>query len=438
MQQYKELKGPRQVLFALGHIGPGMLNQFITTWLLLYLTAGESILVKGSLVGISLMLGRIIDAVSDPLVANWSDRLSSHKWGRRIPFMVFGTPLMVISFILLWYTHLLPTSALRFVWILVWVNCFYFAYTVVVNPYFALLPEIASSKDQRTFIQSFVAFFGILGMGIALAASGPLVDNFGYGLTSVLLSVICVLTLIGPILTVRKNANAPVLSKDTAPNSNLVTSLKNAMQNKSFRTYIFGFCIFFMGFQLIQYNLAFITTALLGMDKGMSSTLFIASVLTAVLLIPLYNIIIKKLGCSGALKLAISVYAVVALLIAAIPVWLNFGVNPKLLGFGLMILLGFPYSGLMVVPNVVVSEIIDEDVKVNGIHREALFFGVQGLINKFMTSLAALVVSVSLDLFGNSAANPTGVILIGPLAAIVSIIGLYFINKLHLPKGEVE
>lgn len=432
MNQYRELKGGRQVLFALGHIGPGMLNQFITTWLLLFLTAGESILVKSSLVGICLMFGRLVDAVSDPLVANWSDRLAGHKWGRRLPFMVFGTPLMVISFILLWYTQIIPNATVRFLWVLVWVNLFYFAYTVVVNPYFALLPEIARDKKQRMFIQSFVAFFGILGMGIAMGASGFLVDRFGYGPAGVLMSIICVATLIGPVLTVRRNPSTPALSAEATPSANILVSLKNAMSNRSFRTYILGFCIFYLGFQLIQYNLAFITTVLLGLDKGMSSTLFIASVLAAVLLIPVYNFILKKTTCSGALKIAIGAYVLVAVLIAVIPLLVKTGISATVLGFILMALLGFPYSGLMVIPNVIVSEIIDEDVKINGVHREALFFGVQGLINKFMVSLAALIVSVTLDLFGNSQASPAGVILIAPIAAVIAVVGFVFISRLQI------
>lgn len=435
MNQYNELKGFRQIVFALGHIGPGMLNQFITTWLLLYLTEGENILVKSSLVGVSLMLGRIVDAVSDPLVANWSDRLSGHKWGRRLPFIVLGTPVMILSFVLLWYTQVFSSAPLRFLWVLVWVNVFYFAYTVVVNPYFALLPEIASGKKQRMFIQSFVAFFGILGMGIAMGASGFLVDAIGYGAAGMVMSLICVLTLIGPVVTVRVNPHAPKISEDKTPDANFFVSLKGALENENFRNYIFGFCIFYLGFQLIQYNLAFITTVLLSLDKGMSSTLFIVSVLAAVLLIPVYNLLLKKLSCSSALKLAIGAYVVVALLIAGIPLWIRLGISARPLGFGLMILLGFPYSGLMVIPNVIVSEIIDDDVRVNGVHREALFFGVQGLINKFMVALAALIVSVMLDVFGNNASQPFGVIAVAPLAAVVAGIGFLFIRRLHLPKG---
>ncbi len=436
MGQYKELKGINQILFTIGHIGPGMLNQFITTWLLLYLTSGENVLVRSSLVGISLLSGRVIDAISDPLVANQSDRMANHPWGRRLPFIVFGTPLMVISFILLWYTEFIGSPVARFVWVLIFVNLFYFAYTVVVNPYFALLPEISKDKKQRLFIQGFIAFFGILGMGIAMGASGFLVDALGYGTAGIVMSVICVVTLVGPVLTVKKNPDAELLKKDVTSSGNIFLSLKNALENKTFRTYIFGFCIFYLGFQLVQYNLAFITTVLLGLDKSMSSILFIASVVAAVLLIPLYNKLLKKISCSSALKLAICSYAAIALLIAATPLILGLGADGMIYGFTLMVLLGFPYSGLMVIPNVIISEIIDEDVKVNNIHREALFFGVQGLINKLMVSLSAFIVSLFHDLFGNSASEPIGVILIGPIAAVVAIIGFVFINKLKIQKDE--
>ena len=39
-----------------------------------------------TLFGLVLAVGRIFDAVTDPLIASWSDR-SNYKGGRRIPFM---------------------------------------------------------------------------------------------------------------------------------------------------------------------------------------------------------------------------------------------------------------------------------------------------------------------------------------------------------------
>lgn len=431
MNQYHELKGGNQVLFTVGHIGPGMLNQFITTWLLVFLAGGSSLLLNASLVGICLMSGRLVDAIADPLVANWSDRLHNAKYGRRLPFMVLGTLPMAIAFNMLWYTGLFENPWLRFAWVLVAVNLFYFSYTVVVNPYFALLPEIAKDKKQRMFIQSFVALFGILGMGVAMGASGFLIEMLGFEGAGLALSIICILTMAGPALTVRvKSSTAPAPLNTSS--SNVFVSLKSALSNKTFATYITGFSIFYLGFQLVQYNLAFLTTVLLGQQKSMASTLFIVSVVVGILFIPVYNFLLKRISCSSALKLAIFAYVIVAILIVFIPFFVSLGIDGRIIGFVLMALLGFPYSGLMVIPNVIISEIIDEDIRVNNLHREALFFGVQGLINKFMVSIAALVVGLLLDIFGNTAENPWGIIAVAPVAAVVSLAGFFIIQKLHI------
>jgi GPH family glycoside/pentoside/hexuronide:cation symporter len=437
MSEYKELKGGNQVLFALGHIGPGMLNQFITTWLLVYLSGENKLLLSASLTGVCLMCGRLVDALADPLVANWSDRMAGSRFGRRLPFIIGGAIPMVLSFNMLWHTQILNSTVARFIWVVVAVNLFYFSYTVVVNPYFALMPEIARDKKQRTFIQSFVAFFGILGMGIAMGASGFIIDAIGYSGAGLALSLLCAATLIGPALTVKIQGEGRSSATEKS-SSNIFISLKSALSNKTFRTYISGFCIFFLGFQMIQYNLAFITTVLLGLDRGMSSTLFITSVVCGILFIPVYNIILKRTSCSSALKLAIVAYVVAALLIAAIPLLTGIGLNGQILGYILMAFLGFPYSGLMVIPNVIIGEIIDEDVKKNNIRREALFFGVQGLINKFMVSIAALSVGFLQDFLGNNAAKPWGIISVAPIAALVALAGFFVIGRLHISGGGTE
>jgi len=103
----------------------------------------------------------------------------------------------------------------------------------------------------------------------------------------------------------------------------------------------------------------------------------------------------------------------------------------RLLGFILMGMLGFPYSGLMVVPNVLLSEIIDEDVRENKIRREAMFFGVQGLINNAMISLAAFTVSILHDIFGGTLERPAGVIIILPLGAFIALLGYLIIRRMN-------
>lgn len=428
---YNELRGIRQFIYAIGHIGPGMLNQFITTWILLFLTGNaDNVILSGSLVGFALLSGRVIDGIADPLIANWSDNFRSSKWGRRIPFLIIGTLPMVISFNMLWLTGgLVDNVVLRFIWVFFWINSFYFFYTVVVNPYFALLPELAKDNNQRVKIQSFVSLFGILGMGISMGASGLLIDKLGYNIAGLTLSIVCILSMIAPVLTVKVNKDYQFVEAKNQTR-NLLKNIKGAFQNKMFINYIVGFCTFFFGFQLIQYNLAFITTILLGLSKTYSSTLFITSVVFALAFIPLYNILIRKLGTTRSIMFSMLSYAVVAVLLAMIPI-LKSVIPPLPLGIILMAMLGFPYSGLMVIPNVLISEIINDDFKTFEVRREAMFFGVQGLINKLVTALSAFVVGVMHDIFGNTANNMAGVIIIAPIAAVFAIIGFIVIRNLN-------
>ncbi len=432
---YRELKGGKQIAYAVGHLGPGMLSQFITTWLLLFMTgnAGNPIL-SGTLVGTATLVGRIVDGVADPLVANWSDNIRGKRMGRRLPFMLFGTLPMIVCFLMVWLTPQVAQIELaRFIWLFIFLNGFYFFYTVVVNPYFALLPEIAKDDKQRIFIQSFVSVFGIVGMGIALGASGSLINALGYLGAGVVLSVVCALVMVVPALVIRVN---PDYVPAPTPNQtrNLLKNIVGAFQNDKFVKYIIGFATFFIGFQLIQYNLAFVTTVSLGLEKGMSSTLFIVSVVCALAFIPLYNVFVRKFGTVKSLMISMASYALVALLIMALPQIK--GIPGTALGFALMALLGFPYSGLMVIPNVLVSEIIDDDYQRFAVRREAMFFGVQGLVNKLATAFASFAVGVLHDLLGSTAAKPAGITAIAPIAAAFALVGFFVMLRLNREKAE--
>ena len=431
---YRELKGGKQIAYAVGHLGPGMLSQFITTWLLLFMTgnAGNPVL-SGTLVGTATLFGRIVDGVADPMVANWSDNIRGKRMGRRLPFMLLGTLPMILCFLMVWLTpQVAQTELARFIWLFIFLNGFYFFYTVVVNPYFALLPEIAKDDKQRIFIQSFVSVFGIVGMGIALGASGFLINAIGYLGAGAVLSVICALVMVVPALVIKVNKDfipAP------APNQtkNLFKNIVGAFQNDKFVKYIIGFATFFIGFQLIQYNLAFVTTVSLGLAKGMSSTLFIVSVVCALAFIPVYNVFVKKFGTVKSLMISMASYALVALLIMALP---NIkGIPGSVLGFALMALLGFPYSGLMVIPNVLVSEIIDDDYKRFAVRREAMFFGVQGLVNKLATAFASFAVGVLHDILGSTANQPLGITVVAPIAAAFSLVGFFVMVRLNKEKA---
>ena len=75
-----------KVLFAFGagSVAIGTKNIIFGSWLMLYYN--QVLGLKPYLAGVALALALVVDAISDPLVGAWSDRIRT-RLGRRHPFM---------------------------------------------------------------------------------------------------------------------------------------------------------------------------------------------------------------------------------------------------------------------------------------------------------------------------------------------------------------
>lgn len=93
-------------------------------------------------VGTILMLARLFDAFSDPLMGVISDRART-RMGRRRPFILWGSFCLAAAMFLLFVPpHLEGISAL--VWFSATIVALFFFWTVVTVPYEALGPALTS------------------------------------------------------------------------------------------------------------------------------------------------------------------------------------------------------------------------------------------------------------------------------------------------------
>ena len=74
---------------------------------------------SGSLTGLAIFISVLWDAVSDPLVGAWSDRLHT-RWGRRHPMLLAGALPLGLSFVMLFHPpdFVLGTQWPLFGWLL--------------------------------------------------------------------------------------------------------------------------------------------------------------------------------------------------------------------------------------------------------------------------------------------------------------------------------
>ena len=77
-----------KLFYGIGDIGNAIVNSAIQFFLLIFYTDGA--LLPPALVGSALLIGKIWDAINDPLFGWFSDRTSSKRFGKRRVFMIFG------------------------------------------------------------------------------------------------------------------------------------------------------------------------------------------------------------------------------------------------------------------------------------------------------------------------------------------------------------
>ncbi|MEM8641287.1 MAG: MFS transporter [Cyanobacteria bacterium P01_G01_bin.54] len=166
----ESLRLSTKLAYGAGDLGPAMTANVLVFFLLYFFTnvAGLS----AGLAGMVLAIGKISDAINDPITGMLSDRTRS-RWGRRIPWMLGG----IIPFGLLFFVQWLvprfsgnPTTNewLLFVYYVLIGILFNLAFTAVNLPYTALTPELTQDYNERTSLNSFRMAFSIGGSILSL------------------------------------------------------------------------------------------------------------------------------------------------------------------------------------------------------------------------------------------------------------------------------
>lgn len=163
--------------YSFGGIGFSMTNLIVMTYLTFFCT---DIFGISSLTVAGLMLvTRIIDAVTDPLMGLIADRTRS-KWGRYRPYLMFGAPVLGVSIYLLFSAPDLSQS-MKVVFIYAAYIAYSLAFTAVGVPFTALVPIVSKNSRQRATVISWKNIMIQVGRTVITSFSLPMVAALGGG-----------------------------------------------------------------------------------------------------------------------------------------------------------------------------------------------------------------------------------------------------------------
>ena len=193
-----------KLAYGAGDVGTAITVN-IVGWFLSFFLTNVAGLNAGMASNIRLISG-VWDAVNDPVVGVLSDRTRS-RWGRRHPWMLFGTIPLGIFFFLQWLVpHFGANGSVAQQWGLFWYYVvvsigFNSSFTAVNLPYTALTPELTQDYNERTSLNSFRFAFSISGSILSLILANVIFSRFNNdsGKQYLVLGGICAVISVLPV-----------------------------------------------------------------------------------------------------------------------------------------------------------------------------------------------------------------------------------------------
>lgn len=457
--------------YSMGELGVSLSPALVFGWLIYFYTgrpmgdapdAPRLILVSAWGIAFLGLLGRVVDSLADPLVGFYSDKWR-FKWGRRIPWVVFGTPFLAAFSILTWFppngegmgeawfTIFGLAVTPNFVWIALNLSGFWFFYTVVVAPYLSLLPEITPYNKERIKVSEGMAYMDVVGMIIGSIVLGLILDAYGNGLdmgffqfkngyevAGVIIALVFSLTFYIGVAMVRER---PYDASKAVP-FNFYQAMMSSFRNPAFPPYVMAVSMLRLGLDIVVASLPFMVINLMGHSEALAGATQGIIVIVAALLFPMTSALAgrhgkKKIFIVGMLWFAAGLFFmgfffhapflgwVVAAVLKIFGVTLSHGWVQLSHCFVVLILSSFPISVSLVLPRAMIADIMDHDEKLTGYRREAMYNGMEGLITKFAAGMAAFIVPLLNDYLGASATRPAGVVTGVFLSAFFLVLGWY-------------
>lgn len=431
----------KQIAYALGQLGWSTLVNIIgLTLVYFYLppeNAGLPTLITtavflGIFNAITLIAasGRLWDAITDPLIANLSDR-SRHRRGRRIPFLAVGALPAALFCALMFTPPVREVSAVNIVWLVVMQMLFYLFLTVYVTPYFALLPELGHTATQRLNLSTWISITYALGIMVAAqtpALAGVVQSAFGvddkmtaFQIAIAALAFMAALLMYLPVLFIDENRYCERVPS-TVP---LLEAVRTTFRNQSFRYYVVADFAYFMALTIVNTGLLYYITVLLLLEEALVSALLTVMVILSFVFYPAVNLLARRLGKKPLIVVSFFWMSVIffgVFFLGRMPL------PPVAQAYTLIVLYAIPIAFLGVLPNAVLADIAEHDAMHTGERLEGMFFAARTLMQKLGQTMG-VVIFATLTIWGRNPGDDLGVRLSGMAGfALCVAAGLIFLR----------
>ncbi len=378
--------------WAIGEFAIASHMTIISIYLLFYLTEVHHF--PGTLAGTLILIPRLWNVVSDPLMGGVSDRIRS-RWGRRRPFLLAGAVVWGVAYAAMFWIPEHFTLAQKSAWFLLTCLAVNTGLSLYHVPYSAMVPEMTRSAEERLSLLGYKEIAARLSVLVTVMAS-PLIVGLapnaliGHRWVGIAAGTLIFASGLTAFLATAK-APAAVIQPTTM---SWAEQLRTLRQNKGLLrlsgVYLFTSAADAFYSALLIY---FITIAL-GQPGKLTGALYPVGSLTAIIMTTVWAYLGKRIGRKTACTIALSGAGGVFLLSLMVPA------DATWMMFPFMALLGGFFAGLFLLPGTMVPDTVDEDEQISGQRREGTIYGAWIFTQQSGMALGAFLVGVYLDMIG--------------------------------------
>ena len=435
----KKLTNGKIVALCMGDFSRGMINGIITTYLLTFFiptnantTLPQFFLSASLVMAVIRGIGTIVDAITDPWVANLTDNCK-HKLGRRIPFMRWSAVPYGLCCLMIFFPPVNGTSYVNAVWVGVLLILYYLFSTLYNIPYSALQAEIVAEPKRRVFLYTINSLLYVISNALVFCTSMTKGMLMGAGIPEIwalrIPFIVCctggIITALVPAFAIREQ-DYIVQKPYSQP---LGEALKAIFSYKNFTIITIGYLVMWVAFTFFNTAQVYYITNLLALPDIWVTIVTVISIGVGVCTYPLVNILARKIGKKPLLLGACVTYV---LLYGAI---YNYQTVISLIGGpAFAILIGFviamPIAITNIIPASMFADLAQYDTIKTGKNRAGMFLAARNFANKLCQSIVVIACALLLGkgADGTGAATAEGVQATALVAClfVAGALGIYF------------
>ncbi|MFH2130986.1 MAG: MFS transporter [bacterium] len=427
MMQQDKLTLKQKMGFGVCDLGGNLFFTVIGFVLLNYLT--DSVGISAGLAGTIVMIGKLWDAITDPLTGYISDKTRT-RWGRRRPFILFGSIPLFLSMIIMFTNPHLSSQIGLFIWGVLSFCLLCTAYTLVNIPYNSLTPEMTKDFHERTSLNGYRFSFAVVGTLLGAGAALPIVNAFssrdlGYTMIGVIFGFLMMATALITFFSVRETEAAAV-----APTVGFFKTYLRVFRNRPFVLILLTYTAHLSAITIVS-GIAIYYFKYIHHDESKTTLAMVTLLGVAMLFIPVSVKLSRTFGKKPVYASGMVIFSIAMMVLSFLGHL--YGLTFSLL---MMVLAGVGAGFIYALPWAMVPDAVEYDYLLTGERTEGAFYGIWTFGTKIGQALALGITGAVLSLTGyipdvvQTEAAALGIrMLLGPVSTVffmLALLVLYF------------